>query len=73
MNVITVGILTQQLRRAAEGLNTGNELPLDASRLLSRADAYARSLGAAVPSLDQARERLREKLRVVLHGLKGMP
>lgn len=69
MNLIRVGILTQRLQLASEELESGREKPLDASRLLSRADEYAQSLDVAVPSLDQAREHLREKLRVLLRSL----
>ncbi|MCB9611532.1 MAG: hypothetical protein H6722_03670 [Sandaracinus sp.] len=65
----TVGGLTRRLHLAADGLSMGREKPLDASRLLARADAFAQSLDEANPMLDRARERMREALRGVLRAL----
>lgn len=65
----TLGGLTRRLHLTADGLAHGRERPLDASRLLARADTFAQTLDAPCPMLDRARERLREALRRVLRDL----
>jgi hypothetical protein len=65
----TIGGLTRRLHLTADGLVTGRERPLDASRLLARADDFARGLDEPSPTLDHARDRLRDALRRVLRDL----
>lgn len=65
----TIGGLTRRLHLAADGLSMGRERPLDASRLLARADAFAEGLETPSPMLERARDRLRGALRDVLREL----